>query len=1207
MEGDGWVISIRRISLGGGWRYLITSVAVGDGAAGHGNDLARYYTESGTPPGRFLGAGLSDLAGGAGIAAGSRVTEEHLARMLATMCDPSTGTPVGKVAKAATGTAGRTPVAGFDLTFSPSKSVSVAWALADQGTKAIIYSCHRRAIDQVLAWAEENVLVSRSGAGGIAEEPVTGAIATAFTHWSSRADDPQLHDHVVIWNRAKSTSDGQWRTLDSRALFKATATLSALHQGALEDLLTGALGVGWQARTRRHSDRPRWEIDGVSEKLMAEFSQRAEKIAEREQQLRERFVAARGRQPSVVEQVRLRQQATLQTRPKKSHASLDDLTAAWRSRADRYVAGPDQVAWVASLAGRGDLPPLRSIDVEEVVVDDAAAAVVNWVAARRASFSRMNLAAEANRLLHGVVFTTPGERQQVAQRITAVAVGMSVPLSAQPITRTPRVYQRDDGTSRLQPASRLSYTCQQLLDAEARLLATGRTTTGPSINPRLAAAVLQAPVPGRGYRLSGDQRDAVAQIATSGRLVDVLVGPAGAGKTAALAGLRQVWEAEHGPGTVVGLATSANAADILGKELGVGTDNTAKWLTTYRSVPELAARADQLATRLAAHRYPRSAAAVRLRDELDHTRRQIASRRPQAGQLFLVDEASLAATLALDELATATATAGAKLLLVGDSAQIQAVDAGGAFTMLAGDRGDDVPHLDHIRRFTAAWERKASIQLRAGDPAALSAYQQHDRITGGERDVMLGALYQGWRSDIAAGKTSLMIAADTGTVAELNTLARAGRIADGQVTPGGIPIADGGLAGVGDVVITRKNNRAITVDDGGWVKNGQCWTVVATSDDGSMTVTPTTSDTAQQGEGAVAVRVVLPADYVTAHVQLGYAITAMRAEGATVDTGHGYIHPATGREDFYVLATRGRQSNRLYVDTRYDPDPATGHDKLTETRDTLEVLTAVLARDPAEMAAHDMLARAHAHERALSTLVAEYTTITATSHTAHWETVLDTCPLSDAQRQQMRDSAAYGPLLAACRDAAARGLPIEGALPTLIAGRNLHDASDIAAVLHQRVEDWAVAATPSSRGGQPGLIVGLIPRATGVDDDDLAAALADRDRAITTGAHQLVEAALTQDRPWIARLGPPPADPDLRRRWQQEAATVAAYRDLHHIGDHRHPLGDPAMARTTEQVTHRQRAVAAARRAATLASRGSDQADGTGHDITIDPKQEVAL
>jgi hypothetical protein len=82
---------MRRISLGGGFRYLMESVAVGDGAAERTNSLAGYYAESGTPPGVFLGSGLADLNGGRGVERGAPVTEEHLRNMLAACADPISG------------------------------------------------------------------------------------------------------------------------------------------------------------------------------------------------------------------------------------------------------------------------------------------------------------------------------------------------------------------------------------------------------------------------------------------------------------------------------------------------------------------------------------------------------------------------------------------------------------------------------------------------------------------------------------------------------------------------------------------------------------------------------------------------------------------------------------------------------------------------------------------------------------------------------------------------------------------------------------------------------------------------------------------------------------------------------------------------------------------------------------------------------------
>ncbi|MGH3263997.1 MAG: MobF family relaxase, partial [Trebonia sp.] len=251
------VLTIRRLALGSGYKYLTESIAVGDGPAQKGTPLTRYYEASGTPPGVWMGAGLAGLDNGRGLPRGSQVTDEQLYNMLGVCVDPVSGEACGRKPNAEPeplerrvarrigrlpddldGTARtvqmaeievqertraarfRPPVAAFDLTFSPQKSVSVAWALADRDTQAVIYDLHRRAIAVTLDYAEAHTFHSRSGSDGVLQEQLEGVIAVAFTHYDSRSGDPQLHDHVIVWNRAQSRSDGAWRTLDSRGVYK---------------------------------------------------------------------------------------------------------------------------------------------------------------------------------------------------------------------------------------------------------------------------------------------------------------------------------------------------------------------------------------------------------------------------------------------------------------------------------------------------------------------------------------------------------------------------------------------------------------------------------------------------------------------------------------------------------------------------------------------------------------------------------------------------------------------------------------------------------------------------------------------------------------------------------------------------------------------------------------------------------------------------
>jgi conjugative relaxase-like TrwC/TraI family protein len=1223
------VISLRRMSLGSGYRYLMESVAVGDGVPGKSSNLTRYYATTGTPPGVYLGAGLAGLDDGRGIEHGSAVTEQHLFNLLGMCADPVTGRPLGRqpnrahlslskrvaqraadipathtaaeraeqtarieAEEQAKGSTFRTPVAGFDLTFSPSKSVSVAWALADRETKAQIYNCHRQAIEVVLAYAEREVFHSRSGTNGVVQEDVEGVVAAAFTHWDSRAGDPQLHDHVVVANRAQSMSDGKWRTLDSRGLFKSVVALSEMHQGLLSDLLTQELGWGWDGRARRHSAQLRWEVTGVSEALMAEFSQRSVAIDERKTALIGEFVAAYGRQPTSVEVLDLRRRATLETRPAKEHHSLADMTGSWRRRAESYI-GDDQVSWVAGLADRNDLPLLHSGDLADGILSDAAGVAVQRVAERRATFSRSNILAEVHRQFHGVRFASPDERITVAERTADLALARSLLISAPELHHTPERLRRTDGTSRFRAKGHEVYTTAALLEAEARLLDAGRLVDGPAVALGTVAAVGGADLPGRNHGLSLDQAVAIEQIATSGRRLDVSVGPAGTGKSTAMAGLRAVWEAEHGAGSVLGLAPSAAAAEVLSAELGIDTENTAKWRHEHRREAERLGKIRELHSKLQSLPNVSRARAPLHRRIIDATD-EMARWRLRTDQLVIVDEASLAGTFALDELVRAAGTAGAKVLLVGDQAQLSAVEAGGAFAALVRDRERLVPELTDVRRFHHAWEKRASVALRAGSSDAIDTYQSQGRIHEGDRGQMFDALYLAWRDDTESGHTSLMIAGDLGAVSELNARARTDRVAAGAVAEDGLMVAGGGTAGVGDLVVTRQNDRRLSTGSR-WVRNGDRWTVTATEQDGTMTV--------QRANGGGVV--VLPAQYVAEHVELAYASSAYRAQGRTVDTAHALVASTTTREVLYVMATRGRASNRLYVDTQYDPDPQTSHDQASEPATAQEVLAGVLRNEGADVAAHDMIRRQLAEAEGMERLSAEYLTLATLAQGERWDALLARSGLSEADLVEVRGSAANGPLLAAFRDAEAHGLDIETTFPRLVAGRSLADAADVASVLHGRVERWTQAAS-GRRRRTDNLIAGLIPRAQRVSDPEMANALAERDLAMEQRARTLAEQAVETDQSWVRRIGTPPPSAARRERWMSEVSTVAAYRDRWHIFG-QSTLGKQSDVDNSEQTSQRQRALAAAARAMAISGAEMEQQMSPSPEVAVELQRGIEL
>ncbi|MHB1499185.1 MAG: MobF family relaxase [Acidimicrobiales bacterium] len=202
----GWRASVltmgRPLKMGGNaWQYLVDAVA---GEVGQGADAARYYAAEGTPPGRFLGRGLDGLGPSQGsVKEGDVVSARMLHRMIAQLADPITGKPLGRLPSVGK----RAPVAGFDMTFSPPKSVSLMWAMGDQATRAAVEEVLAKATLEVITWAEGHVFRTRTGAQGARQEAVRGVVASSWLHYESRLGDCQLHHHVVVLNRAQAESD----------------------------------------------------------------------------------------------------------------------------------------------------------------------------------------------------------------------------------------------------------------------------------------------------------------------------------------------------------------------------------------------------------------------------------------------------------------------------------------------------------------------------------------------------------------------------------------------------------------------------------------------------------------------------------------------------------------------------------------------------------------------------------------------------------------------------------------------------------------------------------------------------------------------------------------------------------------------------------------------------------------------------------------
>ena len=161
-------------------------------------------------------------------------------------------------------------------------------------------------------------------------------------------------------------------------------------------------------------------------------------------------------------------------------------------------------------------------------------------------------------------------------------------------------------------------------------------------------------------------------------------------------------------------------------------------------------------------------------------------------------------------------------------------------------------------------------------------------------------------------------------------------------------MADGNRASVGDVIITRSNNRRLRLTATDWVKNGDRWTITHIGRHGDLTVRHTRSH----------LTVRLPADYVRESTGLGYATTIHTAQGVSADTMHGLATGQESRQQLYTMLTRGRVANHLYLQVVGDGDPhSIIRPETVAPRTPTETLQQILARDDAPTSATHAAAR----------------------------------------------------------------------------------------------------------------------------------------------------------------------------------------------------------------------------------------------------------
>lgn len=839
----------------------------------------------------------------------------------------------------------RYPVAGFDMVFTPAKSVSVLWGIGDERTRKAIMRAHGEAVEQSLAWVEDNAVFTRTGTDGVEKVDCEGATVAKFVHFDNRAGDPNLHTHCAMLNRVKC-ADGIYRTVDGGVLHRAAVTASETYNTKLTELVSRYLGVEFTPVVKSRGGRPVWEVKGIPQELMTAMSRRDEVLA-RGRELIAEYRTTYGRTPPKHVQHRLMEQANLETRAAKGEArSLQEMVADWRGIADTtspefdcasvlndvftaaesYLPAPGEGATEDELDAYTAQEKLRRHDWSDENLNEVARDVVATLSAERSTWTEFQIDSEIARQLTYYRFDTDEAKALASATIhTRCLEGHLIRVDADQIlpgvdvdSDSPRL-RRDNGESVFTAHATARFTSQAVLDDEQQITAASQLWivnehTTDELDTALAAVETE-----RGYALSADKREFVNHLLCSPAALAVGVGPAGTGKTTAMDVFARAWQADGHK--VVGLAPSAVAAEVLGADTGVPTATIASFI------------------------HPGT----------DRTAKGIDV---GAGDVILVDEAGMASTHDLAEVVRHAEGVGAFVRLVGDPGQLASIETGGMLAELAAST--NAPVLTEVNRFTHPGEADAGLRLRDGDTGVLDWYDKHGRISSGLREELPAQVFTAWWEAKTTGKTAVMIAGDRGTVDVLNDMARQRYLDLGVVTPGDgeTKISGGNRAAVGDVIVTRCNNSQLRYgkNKAKRVKNGDLWRITKVGADGSLTVSTNTSGTT--GTKRSGHTVILPAEYVAENVELGYASTVYRSQGITVDAAFTIPAAAMDRQGFYVAMTRGRETNQVFVPDDQVPD-VDSHLPQGQAMSARQYLTQIITRDGSAVTAHAALAAAN--------------------------------------------------------------------------------------------------------------------------------------------------------------------------------------------------------------------------------------------------------
>lgn len=1174
------------------------------------NTTGGYYVnaaQKGEAPGRWFGKGAAAL----GLAEGQEV-DPHVHEMVFTQVDPRTGGKLGRTAAKFTArqqlldrllqaephaTEARKhelerqaaqehreshPYTDFTVSFNKSVSVAHAsirenarraelagdlaeeayWSRLDARYCEILQEAALMAMRHLERWA-----VTRTGWGRRVDGQdfvrfvPAGLAVSMWLQGTSRDGDPHDHVHCAIARMCLALDAQKWLAVDTMALRAQAGAAKLMADAYVQSALAQEFGFRWEPAQASGCGN---EITGVTQEQMRAYSSRAQEIDRGvETEVRAWKRRHDGRAPSRSELRRIKEGVQKRTRKGKGDEPIDwdALLVEWDATLGGDLA---QIARDLGL-GPGNTAQPRNSGPHGPGPDEQVAAIsmaLARVSAKHSAWTRGQLCGElADVMPPSVAALPPAEAMalmvEMADRAIAGEVQPVVCLDAPDFPDLPAELVRDlDGRSVFTRPGVSKYATEVQISREEKLLADAQAEAAPRITREHAARLLHADPAQLDAQLresvsaaessamqpsglNAAQQAAAFHVMTSPRRCVPIEAPAGAGKTYVLAHVAQMCRDAGIP--VYGLGPSQTAVNILAAAAQVQAWNTAQFL-----------------------------------GHLPGRRRARPPFMLERGSFVLLDEASMVSMEDLADVLELAAANNWKVVLTGDRDQLTAVESGGGFALAADELGG--VQLPDPVRFTADWERAASLRLRAGDTSVLTEYADQGRILGAPPDEAKEIARRTYVAEYLAGRSPILMTGSNELAGEMNAMIRSDLRHLGAAQAGGpdAELMDGTRAGPGDPIVLRTNHHeAWSGEEGRGLANGDVLEIVSIGERGQVMARRLLGADPETGE-----RRYTPAfSYGYLHEsQLGHAGTTHRAQGVTGTVGIALVAGTEAHEWLYPAMTRGREANYAVVFTtspnRADPRAGTRmapelarHGRLQAERgaqdaglsvagaegeddaqdEALGVLSDVLERPGRDLSALQWQRREAANADHLGKRYAVWQVLAGEAARERYER-----ELRAALPEAYRDAGLGGTstwLWRTLRDAEGAGMDSADLLRRAADAQSLAGTEDVAAVVDWRIRKLTAGIVPVVPGKWSDRVPQVASPALQEHLHGLAKSMDDRTERLAAFTTETAPA-------WaVSAIGPVPDEPMERLEWQHRVAPVAAYREMFGWENPEDPIG----------------------------------------------------